>query len=72
MNGPADEGFDLHRTAASLPIFRQKTDLALYVEMAQQIPTYWRTEPKLQIVQVEAGPANRSLKIFNGKIRQIT
>jgi hypothetical protein len=68
-----DYGFDIRTALDALPaITRNKEELARFLENGQQVPTYWKQGRSYISINVQADPANRTIKLLDDKLRPIT
>ncbi|MET3501332.1 hypothetical protein ABIC45_002944 [Mucilaginibacter rubeus] len=68
-----DYGFDIRTALDALPaITRNKDELVRYLENGQQVPTYWKQGRAYLGIQVQADPANRTIKLLDDKLQPIT
>lgn len=68
-----DYGFDIRSALDALPaITRNKDELVRYLENGQQVPTYWKQGRSYLSINVQADPANRTIKLLDDKLQPIT
>jgi hypothetical protein len=66
-------GFDIRTALDALPaITRNKDELVKYMENGQQVPTYWKQGRSYVSINVQADPANRTIKLFDDKLKPIS
>jgi hypothetical protein len=65
--------FDVAKVLAALPqIVRNREELIGYLDNGQQIPCYWKQEGQFQQINVQADPANGTVKLTDVKQKPVT
>jgi hypothetical protein len=65
--------FDIRTALDAMPaITRNKDELVRYLENGQQVPTYWKQGRAYISINVQADPANRTIKLLDDKLQPIT
>jgi hypothetical protein len=65
--------FDVKTALAAYPaIGNSKPELIRYLENGQCPPVFWKVGKEYQPINVQADPANRTLKFFDGKGKPVT
>jgi hypothetical protein len=65
--------FDIRTALDAMPaITRNKDELVRYLENGQQVPTYWKQGRSYISINVQADPANRTIKLLDDKLQPTT
>lgn len=69
----ASHAFEIDAVLAAMPnITRNKEELIRYLENGQQVSTHWKQNGQFQNIYVQADPANRTLKLFDTRMKPVT
>jgi len=69
----SDHAFEIDTVLTAMPnITRNKEELIRYLENGQQVSTHWKQNGQFQNIYVQADPANRTLKLFDAKMKPVT